>query len=131
MAFKLKEANAVLPVSSTANIVYFGLFEKRLHSSSLSSKTSFKLDKSIHSHEYVVFLKLLRDSRQDAGLSQVSLASKLSETQTFVSKCERGERRLDVIELRTWCHALGVTLPLFLEQLDKELMSKPAQVDTR
>lgn len=116
-------SNALNAISATSNIVHFGLFEKGLHSPSLSSKTSFKLDKSIHSHEYVVFLKLLRDRRQVVGLSQVALASKLNETQTFISKCERGERRLDVIELRTWCRALGVDLPLFLEQLDKELIT--------
>jgi hypothetical protein len=45
----------------------------------------------------------------------------LNETQTFISKCERGERRIDVIELRTWCHALRADLPIFLKQLDKEL----------
>jgi transcriptional regulator with XRE-family HTH domain len=80
------------------------------------------MEKSIHSHEYLVFLKLLKGLRQDAGLSQVTLATKLDETQTFVSKCERGERRIDVIELRIWCQALSVDLPIFLEQLDKELM---------
>ncbi len=56
------------------------------------------MEKSIHSVRYAVFLKVLRKSRQDAGLSQVQLAKMLGETQTFVSKCERGERRLDVIE---------------------------------
>lgn len=56
-------------------------------------------------------------------MSQVMLATHLRETQTFISKCERGERRLDIIELRTWCNALNVDLPAFLHLLNANLAS--------
>lgn len=79
------------------------------------------MEKSIHSVRYAVFLKVLRKSRQDAGLSQVQLAKMLGETQTFVSKCERGERRLDVIELRTFCRAFGVSLRDFVARLERAI----------
>jgi ribosome-binding protein aMBF1 (putative translation factor) len=81
------------------------------------------MEKSIHSARYAVFLALLRESRERAGLTQVQLAGKIGETQTFVSKCERGERRLDVIELRTFCRAFGMNLNQFVKRLEKALSS--------
>jgi hypothetical protein len=38
-----------------------------------------------------------------------------------VSKCERGERRLDIVEVRTFCIALSVPFPSFATQLDSLL----------
>ncbi|MBI1826413.1 MAG: helix-turn-helix transcriptional regulator [Planctomycetes bacterium] len=64
------------------------------------------MDKSIHSKEYQVFLRHLRQARKKAGLTQIQLARRLSETQSFVSKCERGERRLDIVEVRRICTGL-------------------------
>jgi transcriptional regulator with XRE-family HTH domain len=81
------------------------------------------MDKSIHSRRYGTLLRLLRDTRERAGVTQVDLAASIGETQTFVSKCERGERRLDVIELRTICDALGVSFPDFVKSLDQALGS--------
>lgn len=83
------------------------------------------LNKSITSQDYRVFLRELRAARKRSGLTQVTLAEKLGETQSFVSKCERGERRLDVIELRTFCRAFGVPLPEFSAQLDRALAARP------
>jgi len=68
-----------------------------------------------------VFLKVLRKTRKGAGLTQVQLATKVGETQTFISKCERGEWRIDVIELRTICQAMGLTLKEFAAALDKAM----------
>ena len=79
------------------------------------------MQKSLFSKDYECFLALLREARLKAGLTQEQLAERLKETQSLVSKCERGERRLDVIELRTWCGALGIRLPAFVKKLDSEL----------
>ena len=79
------------------------------------------MEKSIYTRQYGVFLTLLREAREDAGLTQQDLAAKLDTTQSQVSKCERGERRLDVIELREWCAALGVKTPKFVAKLDETL----------
>jgi len=54
----------------------------------------------IWSSEYKAFLKKLRQARLDAGLTQIQAAKKLSKPQSYVSKCESGERRVDVIELK-------------------------------
>lgn len=79
------------------------------------------MEKTIHSEEYAAALRLLRQSRERAGLTQADLAARVGETQSFVSKVERGERRLDVIELRTFCRAVGLTLSTFVERLEQEL----------
>lgn len=79
------------------------------------------MEKSIHSEAYSIFLELLRRTREQAGLTQQAVATRLGETQTFVSKCERGERRLDLIELRSWCAALGVDVGKFVHSLEKSI----------
>jgi transcriptional regulator with XRE-family HTH domain len=70
--------------------------------------------------EYAAFLRHLREIREDAGVTQLDLAKRLKSTQSFVSKCERGERRLDVVELRLWCEALGASLPALITELGRK-----------
>ncbi|HYH63741.1 MAG TPA: helix-turn-helix transcriptional regulator [Urbifossiella sp.] len=79
------------------------------------------MEKSIFTREYEAVLRLLRQAREAAGLTQIELAAALDKSQSFVSKVERGETRLDIIQLRTVLAALGVTLPLFAQRLEREL----------
>jgi transcriptional regulator with XRE-family HTH domain len=79
------------------------------------------MEKTIYSREYPVVLRLLRAAREKAGMTQVDLAEKLGLTQSFVSKIERGDRRLDIVQLRTVCKALGLPLLAFVKQLESEL----------
>ena len=67
------------------------------------------------------FLKLLRELRTDRGLLQTELAKKLGRRQNFVSLYERGVRRLDVLELREVCKALGISLTVFVKRLEHRL----------
>jgi transcriptional regulator with XRE-family HTH domain len=64
------------------------------------------------------FLSLVRQMRVDAGLRQADLAKKLGEPQSFVSRYESGERRLDVLELRQICTVLGFSLADFIKRLE-------------
>ena len=82
------------------------------------------VEKSITSHEYGVFLRELRAARVQVGLTQVDLATRLGETQSFISKCERGERRLDILELRVFCRAIGLSLSGFVQRLERRLASE-------
>ncbi|KFX27156.1 helix-turn-helix domain-containing protein [Ralstonia solanacearum] len=50
-------------------------------------------------------MRIFRISRKDAGLTQVQLAEKLGRGQSYVSKVERGEQYLDVLEFVAWCEA--------------------------
>lgn len=65
-------------------------------------------------------LRLLRQIRIEAGLRQADLAKKLGQPQSFVSKYESGERRLDVLELRKLCRALGSSLEEFARRLERD-----------
>ena len=62
---------------------------------------------------------LLRDARQQKSLTQVEVASRLGRPQSFVSKYETGERRLDVIELGEVCGALGLPLTRVVTEWEK------------
>ncbi|HVA79526.1 MAG TPA: helix-turn-helix transcriptional regulator [Candidatus Binataceae bacterium] len=82
------------------------------------------VEKSTFSKEYEIFLGKLVAARKKAGLTQEGLARGLRRTQSWVSKVERGERRIDVIELRDVCQALGCPFPLFVKTLEKSLPQK-------
>lgn len=79
------------------------------------------MEKSIFGSENRHVVQLLRDYRAKSGMTQVELAHKLNVTQSYVSKIERGERVLDIIQLRVICHCLGTTLPDFVAQLEARL----------
>jgi transcriptional regulator with XRE-family HTH domain len=64
---------------------------------------------------------LLRLIRTEAGLTQTEVAQRLGQPQSFVSKYESGERRLDVLELREVCRVIGIPLAEFVERLEQAL----------
>lgn len=69
--------------------------------------------KALHSRRYRVFVDRLCQARQEAGLTQVQLAKIVKRSQTWVSKCEQGERRVDFVELEDLAKALGKPLDWF------------------
>jgi transcriptional regulator with XRE-family HTH domain len=75
------------------------------------------LAKSIYTRQYDVFKNLLRLAREEQGLTQKQLGRRLRIHQSRVSNIELGERRMDVVELRAWCEALGMTLESFMAEL--------------
>lgn len=75
------------------------------------------MQKTLYTREYQQLLKLLREKRTAAKVSQAELALRLHWTQAEVSKCETGVRRLDVIELKLWLDALGTSLVDFVQEL--------------
>lgn len=68
---------------------------------------------ALHTKRYRAFLVRLRRAREDAGLSQERVAKLLGRGQTWVSKCELGERRVDVVELEDLAAVYGKTLDWF------------------
>ena len=65
------------------------------------------MSRSVFSEPYGVLLRVLIDARRGAGLRQTDLAERLGKPQSFVSKIERGERRLDLVEFLIVVRAIG------------------------
>jgi transcriptional regulator with XRE-family HTH domain len=78
------------------------------------------MKKSIHSVEQERLQALLRQIRKEAGLRQSELAGRLGKPQSFVSKYESGERRLDLIELNGICEGVGVSLVDFVKRFESD-----------
>jgi len=79
------------------------------------------MPKILHSRHNDILLQKLKDTRKSKRLRQRDLADLLGRHQGLVSKVERGERRLDVIELRDWLTALEIDFIQFLSELHAEL----------
>lgn len=75
------------------------------------------MTESVFSRRYRKFLELLKEARLDAGLTQVEAAEKLGRPQSFVSKCESGERRVDVVELLEFCAAYKADAAQLMKEL--------------
>lgn len=71
----------------------------------------------VRSDSYLRTLPVLSAARVKAGLTQVELASRMGKPQSFVSKVERGERRLDIAEFCQFADALGLEPSNLLKQV--------------
>ncbi len=71
--------------------------------------------------EQEILSKLLREVRLEAGLTQWELAEKLGHSQNYVHKFETGDKRVDILELRDICKAVGIGSVEFIERLEKAL----------
>lgn len=74
--------------------------------------------RSIHDPRYQDLIKKLIELRESSNVTQVELARRLEKPQSYVSKVEILERRLDVIELCDWLNAIHVKITDFITQLD-------------
>jgi len=90
-------------------ITYFGIFYNRLYHKNKD------MPKSIYTKEYKKILIRLKKARQDAGLKQVEVAKKLNRPQSYISKIERGERRIDVAELKELAKIYKKDINFFIE----------------
>jgi transcriptional regulator with XRE-family HTH domain len=66
---------------------------------------------------YELFQRALADARQERGLTQSEVAARLRKPQSFVSKYESGERRLDVIEFLEVCDAISISPSSILKKI--------------
>jgi ribosome-binding protein aMBF1 (putative translation factor) len=64
--------------------------------------------------KYRSFLSRLKNARVEAGMTQVAVARQLARPQSFVSKCESGERRVDVVELQEFARLYSKPLSFFI-----------------
>jgi len=88
---------------------------------------AISVTRSVFSEQYDRFRHLLIQARKTAGISQTELAEKLAKPQSFVSKYERGERRLDVIEFFEVAQAIGIDPFDFLHMLQDSFSAPPSE----
>jgi transcriptional regulator with XRE-family HTH domain len=68
---------------------------------------------NVHTHDYQQLLQKLRQARLDSGLTQLQVAAKLKKHQSFVAKCESGERRIDFVELQAFARVYQKPIAYF------------------
>ena len=66
--------------------------------------------------EYQNFLTNLKMARKSAKMTQQEVAKALGKHQSFIAKCENGERRVDIVELSKFAAIYGKTLSYFLKE---------------
>ncbi|MFH0853096.1 MAG: helix-turn-helix transcriptional regulator [bacterium] len=71
------------------------------------------MNKTQHKRQYIRFTQKLKAARIQVGLTQMEAAKKLKKPQTYVSKCELGERRVDVIELAGFARIYDKSITYF------------------
>jgi transcriptional regulator with XRE-family HTH domain len=82
------------------------------------------VQKSPHTEAYRLLLSILTAKRKNAGLTQETLAAKLGKPQSFVSKFENGERRLDLIEFIHVARSIGADPAEIVRTIEKNLKPK-------
>lgn len=75
--------------------------------------------KALHSQRYKAIVGQLRAARLSAELTQLELGRRIGQSQSWVAKGERGERRLDFAEVADWCSACGITVESLLDDSKK------------
>lgn len=72
------------------------------------------MGRSIHSDDYKMIIRRLKEARIEVGLSQQQVAEKLGKPQSYISKIESGERRLDVAEMKSFSKVYKKPVDYFL-----------------
>ncbi len=79
------------------------------------------MTKTIHREETQTLIDLLREVRVAAGMTQSELSLKLGRAQSFISDVERGQRRLDLVQLHDFCVAVGTPLPKLVKMFESRI----------
>lgn len=87
------------------------------------------MTKSVFSQEYEMLRRLLVEARLQEGLTQGDVASVLGRPQSFVSKYERGERRLDVVEFLQVAEVLKISAASLVMELELEFFPEGGRED--
>ena len=76
---------------------------------------------SLHSEEYGKVTAFLKETRKSLKLTQAELARRLKKPQSYISKVERGERRIDIVEFTAWSTAMEMHPPTYYSKLLKKI----------
>ena len=94
---------------ATINIInHDGIFHNRLYHASISMASKYRV-------KYQKLIERLRQARLEAGLTQVEAGKKLKKPQAYLSKIERGERRIDAVELEELARVYSKNINYFVK----------------
>ena len=79
-----------------------------------------KKSKTIYSTEYEYIITKLKEARKEAGLNQMAVADKLGKYETYLSKIENGDRRVDILELSELADIYNKPIDYFVPKKKKE-----------
>lgn len=73
------------------------------------------MKKNTYSSEYKSFSKRLREARKGANLTQKEVAEKMGKTQSYISKVEKSDLRIDVVQLKEFAELYNKGLDYFIK----------------
>jgi len=73
------------------------------------------MDKSIYTKDHKYVIEQLKTARQEAGLDQMEVAELLGKSQSYVSKIESGQRRIDVVQLKELAKVYKKPIDFFIK----------------
>jgi DNA-binding XRE family transcriptional regulator len=101
-----RRSRRVKAIISDFGLFYLGILQRDVHEAR-------PLNMLAYQKAYTSFRKRLKQARQQAGLTQAAVAKAIGQPQSFVSKCESGERRVDYVELKELARLYQVPLSFF------------------
>jgi len=72
------------------------------------------MKKAIYTKDHKSIIKRLREARVSMGLEQKKVAEKLNKTQSYISKIECGQRRVDIVQLKKFAKIYKKSLDFFI-----------------
>jgi len=70
---------------------------------------------TIYSKEHRTLVERLKEARKEAGLDQVAVAKLLRVTQSYISKMESGQRRIDIVQLKRFAKVYKKKIDYFIK----------------
>ncbi len=74
------------------------------------------MNKTIYSNEHKFLIEKLKRARIEAGLDQKQVAELLGKSQSYISKIESGQRRIDVLQLKEFAKAYKKSIDFFINE---------------
>jgi transcriptional regulator with XRE-family HTH domain len=74
------------------------------------------MDKTIYTKDHKFIIEQLKKARIEAGFDQEKVAELLGKTQSYISKIEAGQRRIDIVQLKEFAKAYKKPLDYFIKK---------------
>lgn len=73
------------------------------------------MGRTIRTKEYAIFIERMKKARLESGLKQIEVAKKMKRPQSYISRVESGEYRLDILEVKNFAKLYKKSVEYFLK----------------